>query len=544
MTNTKSNANYKELAKKMRAQAEELGQTEVVEIIDALCTRLSDERTMNWAIIETKPRQFSTLGADLFPEFFSSDVRDSDAEWEIPEDKSGYQPYRFKCFVTPDIRNWQNFCRDKTLWRKLIDVDVVLFIIESQLRPSAEERIKYLNSVLDSRLFFLQFNSAVPRAEAIAEDNKELLSGWFSTKKDELRYFHVNSDSELKKFTHSVSVSIQKPFTILRRTKNLLQQIVFSGNYLLNLLKFYNEIDQEHTEWNKIYEEISNSFIQFILRLQAESKSLLELRLPRTHPPRVVRNIINPLSSETLTKGEPGIVHEILNPEEIRLNVEDFFKSLKEELVSEIREIVDEIDRYCANEIQNFLDSAKNRLEFSEMFTTDAPIVKFSSSTFREEETVESPNFSANTWFRLGRSAGTGLYPAGFAMYIGATTGIANPVGVAVAASIIVAGIFTANAYYADKRHHREINLSRIKDELIYTAYDASGIVTQYVTDSLEKTAEDVTSALEKRKEIVQNTVALKKHHNSDINYKEGEANIKNLIKEAEKHLRSTPANR
>ena len=531
MTNTQSNSDYQELAKKMRAQAEELGQTEVVSIIDALSARLSNANTMNWAIIETKPGQFSTVRADLFPEFFSPDVRDSDDEWEIPGNKSGHPPFRFTCFVTRDIRDWKNFCGNRTLWRKLIDADVVLFIIESRLKPSAAEHIKYLHSVLDSRLFFFQSNSLISQqGEEIAEHNQKLLSDWFSTKPDKLPYFRVIPD-----FKRSISSQIY--FAIPRRTEDLLRQIVFSGNYLLNLLKFYDEIDQEHTEWNKTYKEISDSFIRLIPQLQKKAESLLGLKLPRTHPPRVVRNIINPLSREVLAKREPGIVDEILKPQEIGLNVKDFFMELKEELSWEIREIVDEIDRYLANEIQNFLDSAKNRLGFSEMLTTF-------SSTFPEEERVESPNFSANTWFRLGRSAGTGLYPAGFAAYVAGTAIATNPIGLAVAAAIIVTSIFTANAYYADKRHHQEINLTRMKDELIYTAYDASGEVTEYVKDSLEKTAEDVNSALEKRKEFVQKTVALKKHDNSDMNYEETAANIKHLIKMAEEHLGSISANK
>ena len=531
--NTQSNSDYQELAKKMRAQAEELRQTEVVSIINALSARLSNANTMNWAIIETKPGQFSTVGADLFPKFFSSDVRDSDAEWEIPRNKSGHSPFPFTCFVTRDIRDWKNFCGDRTLWRKLIDADVVLFIIESRLKPSAAEHIKYLHSVLDSRLFFFQSNSLISQQrKEIAEHNQKLLSDWFSTKPDKLPYFRVIRD-----FKHSISSQIDS--AILRRTEDLLRQIVFSGNYLLNLLKFYDEIDKEHTEWNKTYKEISDSFIRLISELQKRTESLLGLKLPRTHPPRVVRNIINPLSREVLAKREPGIVDEILKPQETGLNVKDFFIELQEELSSEIREIVDEIDRYLANEIQNFLDSAKNRLEFSEMFTTF-------SSTFPEKETVESPNFSANTWFRLGRSAATGLYPAGFAAYVAgtATTTAIPPIGLAVVAAIIVTSIFTANAYYADKRHHQEINLSKMKDELIYTAYDASGLVTQYVKDSLEKTGEDVNFALEQRKEIVQKTVALKKHHNSDINYKETAAKIEHLIKMAEEHLGSTSTNK
>ena len=545
MANTKSNSDHQELAKKMRAQAEELRQTEVASIIDALSERFSNANTINWAIIETKPGQFRTVGADLFPNFFSPDVRDSDAEWEIPEDKSDYRPYRFRCFVTRDIRDWQNFCRDRILWRKLIDADVVLFIIESRLKPSAADQIKYLHSVLDSRLFFFQANSAVPQAEEITEDNKKLLSSWFSTEQNKLRYFRVNPD-----FKRSVLEQIYS--APLKRIENLLRQIIFSGNYLLNLFKFYKEIDQEHTEWNESHKKISDSFIRLIPVLQKRAESLLGLKLPRTHPPRAVRNIIDPLSREVLAKREPGIVDEILKPDQIGKSVEDFFKSLQDELTSEIREIVDEIDRYLANEIQNFLDNANNKLEFPEMFTTDAPIATFSSSAFPEEEMIESPNFSANAWFSLRRSAGTGLYPAGFAAYVAegaaATSSVIllanNPIGVAVVAGIIVAGIFTANAYYADQRHHQEINLSKIKDELIHSAYDASGVVTQYITDSLQKTAEDVNSALEKKKEVVQKTVALKKHHNSDIDYEKAAANIQNLINRAKEHLDSTSANK
>ena len=545
MTNTQSNSDYQELAKKMRAQAEELRQTEVVSIIDALSARLSNANTMNWAIIETKPGQFSTVGADLFPKFFSPDVRDSDAKWEIPGNKSDHSPFRFTCFVTRDIRDWKNFCGDRTLWRKLIDADVVLFIIESRLKPSAAKHIKYLHSVLDSRLFFFQSNSLISQqGEEIAEHNQKLLSDWFSTKPDKLPYFRVIPD-----FKRSISSQIDS--AILRRTEDLLRQIVFSGNYLLNLLKFHDEIDQEHTEWNRIHKEISDSFIRLIPQLQKRAESLLALKLPRTHPPRVVRNITNPLSGEKLAKREPGIVGEILKPQKIGLNVENFFMTLQEELSSEIREIVDEIDGYLANEIQNFLDSGKNRLEFSEMFITDALTATFSSSTFPEEETVESPNFSANTWFRLGRSAGTGLYPAGFAAYIALTAkgaaaigAAANPIGLAAAASLLVIGIFTANAYLADKRHHREINLNRMKDELTHMAYDASGLVIQYVKDSLEETAKRVNSDLEREKRSVEKEVASKKHQNPDINYEEAAANIKNLIKEGEAHLGITSVNR
>ena len=553
MTNTKSDSNDLELAKKMRAQAEALGQTEVVSIIDALSARLSNENTMNWAIIETKPGQFSTVGADLFPDFFSADVRNSDAEWEIPEDKSGHRPHPFRCFVTRDIRDWKNFCRDRMLWRKLIDADVVLFIIESRLKPSAAEHISYLHSVLDSRLFFFQSNSLISQqAKEIAEHNKKLLSGWLSTKQDKLHYFRVNPDCKCSVSDFERSISSQIDFAMPRRTDDLFRQIVFSGNYLLNLLKFYEEIDQEHTEWNKIHKEISDSFIKLIVQLQKRAESLLGLKLPRTHPPRAVREIINPLNREKIAQRELGIVEEIIKPEQLGKSVEDFFKSLRVDLTEEIREIVDEIDRYLANEIQNFLDRENNRLELSEMLTTDKPIATFSSSTFPEEEMVESPNFRTNSWFRLGRSAATGLYPAGFAMYVlggfggkaAAVATASNPIGLVVVAVIIVGGIFTANAYYADKRHQQEINLSRIKDELIHSAYDASGMVTEYVKDSLEKTAEDVNSALEKKKEIVQKTVALKKHHNSDIGYEEAAATINNLIKTAEEYLGSTSANR
>lgn len=281
MANTTSNSNYQELAEQMRAEAEKLGQTEVVSIIDALSARLSNANTINWAIIETKPGQFRAVGADLFPDFFSADVRDSDAEWEIPEDKSGHRGYPFRCFVTRDIRDWNNFCRDRRLWRKLIDADVVLFIIESRLKPSAADRIKYLYSLLDARLFFFQSNSLISQqSKEVAEHNKKLLSGWLSTEQDELRYFRVNPDCE-SSVLEQISVSEPIHSAPPRRIKDLLRQIVFSGNYLLNLLKFYEEIDQEHMEWNKTYQEISASFRLLIPTLKKRAESLLALKLPR-----------------------------------------------------------------------------------------------------------------------------------------------------------------------------------------------------------------------------------------------------------------------
>ena len=232
MENLKSKSQYQTLAEKMCALAKKLGQTEVVKVIDALSKHIFKD-TISCAVIEVKPGLFSDISATLFPDFFSQDVRNSDAEWKIPVNKNGTISKRSPCtcFRTPDIRDWKEFCRNSTLWRKLIEADVVLFIIDSRLKPSAEERIKYLNFVFDSRLFFLQSNSALPQAEKMAEDNKKLLSGWFSMKKEDLHYFRLYPDDELKKFKHSI-----KKITLVKsasRNKCLLRQIIFSGTYLL-----------------------------------------------------------------------------------------------------------------------------------------------------------------------------------------------------------------------------------------------------------------------------------------------------------------------
>ena len=260
-------------------------------------------------------------------------MRASDAEWKIPAHKDGpaYNKSPWTCFRTPDIRDWQEFCRNSTLWQKLIDADVVLFIIDSRLKPSAEERIKYLNLVLDSRLFFLQSNSALPQAEKMAGDNKKLLSSWFSMETEELRYFRLHSHDEFEKFETTLfsAIMLKRP---QRRTECLFQQIVFSGTYLLNLLAFYREIDSEYTEWNKTYDGQVQIFKATLPILQNQVRSLLDLRLPRSHPPRVVRNLTNPITPESLSGRE----------------LDDFFQRLQNDLIQEIRQTVDEIDRDCA----------------------------------------------------------------------------------------------------------------------------------------------------------------------------------------------------
>lgn len=535
MENPKSKSQYQTLAEEMCGQAKKLGQTEVVTIIDALSKHIFKD-AISCAVIEVKPGLFSDISATLFPDFFSQDVRDSDVEWEIPVNKNGTISNRYPCtcFRTPDIRDWKEFCRNSTLWRKLIEADVVLFIIDSRLKPSAERGIKYLSSVLDSRLFFLQSNSALPQAEKIAEDNKNLLSGWFSMKKEDLRYFRLYPDDEFKKFKDSISYITSEKRG--RRNECLLRQIVFSGTYLLNLFEFYSEIDREHTDWNKIYEEKSQTFKATLPILREKARSLLELRLPKSHPPRIVRSLTNPITSEELGK----------------LNPEDYFKRLQNDLIQEIRQIVDETDRYFASEIRNFIDEATSSLEFSEMFTTDVPIAKFFPSTF-PEETIEGPNFSGPSRLsRLKRSIGPSLYPAGFAAYmisgikIGAAAGVAagspgGPLGWGVGAlgGIIVGGIFTMNAFFADARQRAERNEGKIKDELTYIAYDASAMVIQYFIDSLEKTGTYVIQGLEDRKENVEKKIALMKHHNSNIDYEKVKAEINILIKSAETLLGS-----
>lgn len=531
MANPEPKLEYQRLAEEMSALAKELGQTEVVAIIDALSERISKD-TMSCAVIEVKPDLFSDIRVTLFPDFFSQDVRDSDVEWKIPAHTDGPIPnkYSWTCFRTPDIRNWQEFCHNSELWTKLIDADVVLVIIDSRLKPSAEERIKYLNLVLNSRLFFLQPNVASLETEKVAEDNKRLLSDWFSMKREDLRYFRLYSNDEFKKFEEILySEIILKRGS--RRTECLFQQIVFSGTYLLNLLEFYRAIDREHTEWNKSYDGQVQTFKATLPILRNKARSLLELRLPRSHPPRVVRNITNPITSESL-RGR---------------NLEDYFKRLRGDLIQEIRQIVDEIDRDCASEIQNFIDEATSSLEFLEMFTTDAPITQFPSSAFPEEEPIEAPNFSkAVLWRRVGRSVAPSLYPASFAAYmisgikIGAASGTpAGPLGWGVGAigGLIVGTIFAANAFFADERHQLPIAENKIKDELTYTAYDASALVIQYVTDSLEETSDLVIQGLEQRKESVEKKVAVMKHHNSNIDYEKAKTEINKLIKGAEVHF-------
>ena len=190
-------------------------------------------------------------------------------------------------------------------------------------------------------------------------------------------------------------------------------------------------------------------------------------------------------------------------------------------------------------EIQKFINEATSSLEFSEMFTTDVSISELPSPDFSEQEAIEAPNFSANTWYRVGRSLGPSLYPAGFAAYVamGAPFLASNPIGWAVGAAILVGGIFAANAYFADLRHRREINYREIKDELTYIAYDASGEVNQYVMSSLEKISDCVIQGLEQRKAIVEKKVAIMKHHNSNIDYETAKTAINKLIKGAEVHL-------
>ena len=258
-------------------------------------------------------------------------------------------------------------------------------------------------------------------------------------------------------------------------------------------------------------------------RLRDQARSLLELRLPRSHPPRVVRNLINPVNSESLSGRD----------------LENFFERLRNDLIQEIRQIVDEIDRDCASEIQDFIDEATSSLEFSEMFTTDVPITKFSPSAFPEEETIEAPNFSADFLRRLGRSIGPSLYPAGFAAYMTINIATGGTLTVAIGAAAAVGLIFGMNAYLADKRHHRENNERKIKDELTHIAYDASAVVTQYFIDSLEKTGTYVVQGLEDRKENVEKKIALMKHHNSNIDYEKVKAEINILIKSTEELLGS-----
>ena len=71
MANPEPKPEYQRLAEQMCALAKQLGQTEVVAMIEALSKRIFKD-TMSCAVIEVKPDLFSDISVTVFPDFFFS----------------------------------------------------------------------------------------------------------------------------------------------------------------------------------------------------------------------------------------------------------------------------------------------------------------------------------------------------------------------------------------------------------------------------------------------------------------------------------------